>query len=443
MITIRTACAAFAASLAFALPASAQTRIDADDRAAAVNDIADMVDERYFDADRAAEIAQGLRDALAAGEFDQYGEAEALAGELSSRLHEFDRHFGVNYVGPEEVARRMAAREAARSGGPDEGYERYIAAQRRANFGFASVEILPGNIGYIELNQFADITEAADTASAALDFIAHTDAVIFDLRANTGGAPSMVQYLISHFLDPREQVMINTFISRQYDYPQQLPALSAHPSGFRPDVPLIVLVSGRTGSAGEAFPYHLQALERATIIGETTYGAGNPGGTFMTESGYGVFISTGSARNPITMSNWEGTGVTPDIETDPDAALDVARVHLFEQMLETAEGPARRSLEWALEAARAAAEPVTLNEAQLAAYEGQYGIRRVWAENGGLNYQREDGPVLRLVALGEHRFMFEGDENYRLVFDTDGSEPAAGMMMHLADGREIANPRGE
>lgn len=52
----------------------------------------------------------------------------------------------------------------------------------RQNFGFAEVSILPGNIGYIKLDQFAPIEPAMDTASAALSFVANTDGVIFDLR---------------------------------------------------------------------------------------------------------------------------------------------------------------------------------------------------------------------------------------------------------------------
>lgn len=50
---------------------------------------------------------------------------------------------------------------------------------------------------------------------------------------------------------------------------------------------------------------------------------------------------------------------------------------------------------------------------------------------------------VRLTALGDHRFMFEGDGRYRLVVDTDGARLAAGMMMLASDGREIANLRGE
>uniref|UniRef100_UPI0025E4294B S41 family peptidase n=1 Tax=uncultured Maricaulis sp. TaxID=174710 RepID=UPI0025E4294B len=256
--------------LALSSTTSAQTSISDSERDAAVTALAQVIEDEFFDAERAAQIAEDLRSASSDGAFDVIEEAEALASALTARLSEEDRHFGVNYVGPEAVAAANAPRESGPR--PSDG-DRW-APLRRQNFGFASVEILPGNIGYIDLRQFAPIEPAESTARAALQFVAGTDAVIFDVRQNGGGAPSMVQYLISHFLAPGGDTLINTFVSRDLEYPNQLWSLPSHPAGNRPDVPLYVLTSARTGSAGEAFPYHLKALERATIIGESTYGAG-------------------------------------------------------------------------------------------------------------------------------------------------------------------------
>ena len=65
-------------------------------------------------------------------------------------------------------------------------------------------------------------------------------------------------------------------------------------------MPLFIVLSGRTSSAAESFPYTLQAARRATIVGEQSSGAGNPGGVFPLKSGYTVFISLGHTVNPIT-----------------------------------------------------------------------------------------------------------------------------------------------
>lgn len=434
------------AGLGTALVAStalAQTAMNADERAESVRALASIVRDEFFDEARAHALADALETDLAQGAYDDVTDAEGLAARISEQLHAADRHFGVQFIGPETAAAMIARRSQAEEGGPAQRPEDPWGPLRRANFGFASVEILPGNIGYIDLRQFAPITPAVDTARAALDFVANTDAVIFDLRQNVGGAPSMVQFLISHFLDPEEPVVINTFVSRDLDYPDQLWALASHPSGFRPETPLYVLTSGRTGSAGEAFPYHLKAMERATVIGETTYGAGNPGDTFFTPQGFSIFVSTGSARNPITLSNWEGTGVEPHISVPAEQALDRALAEAYGVLIGQTEDPARRrGLEWAAESLEARLSPRDMRPSQLSAYAGQYGERTISVEAGQLHYARDGGTPQPLIALGDHRFAFTDTSDIRVVFDMNG-RIADAMEFHMADGRARRYPRGE
>jgi len=228
----------------------------------------------------------------------------------------------------------------------------------------------------------------------------------------------MVQFLISHFLDPSESIAINTFVSRQYDYPHQLNSLTYLPGGTRPDVPVYVLTSGRTGSAGEAFPYHLQALERAIIVGETTYGAGNPGDTYLLDAGYAIFVSTGSAQNPITMTNWESMGVSPDIEAPAAAALDTALVAAYDGLLASDAPDDQKTLwTWGREEIAARLTPLSIPEDQLADYVGTYGPRRALVQDGALYYQREDRDPILLTPVGEDRFLYGDDGRFRVVFE--------------------------
>ncbi len=81
---------------------------------------------------------------------------------------------------------------------------------------------------------------------------------------------------------------------------------------FGSQKPVFVLTSKRTFSAAAEFAYNLQSRKRATIVGETTGGGAHPGG--MERIGdFGVFVPSGRAINPITKTNWEGTGVRPEI----------------------------------------------------------------------------------------------------------------------------------
>jgi hypothetical protein len=416
--------------------------ITAAERDSAVHSIAEAIGKEFYNAERAAEISAGLIASIDNGDYAAIDDANDLATALTVRLSEEDRHFRVNYVGM-DVIREIEASMQAEEDSEEEGHADHgdpYAGLRRTNFGFARVEILAGNVGYIELRQFSPIEPALETATAALNFIGNTDAVIIDVRNNGGGEPSMVQFLISHFLAPGGETLINTFVSRHHEYPEQMWSLPSHPAGNRVDTPLYVLTSGGTGSAAEGFSYHLRAMERAILIGETTYGAGNPGGEFYMEEGYSIFISTGSAHNPITQSNWEGTGVEPHIAVDASTALDEALLRIYTELAGSADDPdIARSLTWAQESLAARLEPVKLSEEDLARYVGDFGIRDTRMENGQLMYLREGNPPRPLVALGDDRFGFAEDGRYRMVFRFDDGGRLEAMDLLVIDGRVIVN----
>jgi C-terminal processing protease CtpA/Prc len=100
-----------------------------------------------------------------------------------------------------------------------------------------------------------------------------------------------------------------------------------------------VLTSKRTFSGAEEFTYNLKNLKRATIIGETTGGGAHPGGGFRINEHFGMFVPTGRAISPITKTNWEGTGVTPDVAVPADQALLVARLMALKKSVNTVSNP--------------------------------------------------------------------------------------------------------
>jgi len=431
---IRIFVSAFAVAL-FAQSAFAQsnTPLSGDARVSILEEIATTVDENYFDEARAREIA----DALRAADFSGFDTHETFSDAVTEILFEYDRHFSVQYLGPDQVAEMFAEHED--TGEPDGDP---LAAAQMRNFGFEDVSVLPGNIGYIRFNEFAPAQFAGDTASAALDFVGFTDAVIFDVRENGGGEPSMVQFLISHFLNPNESVAINTFVSRQNEHPVQLNSLNYLPSEARPDVPVFVLTSGATGSAAEAFAYHLQAMERATIVGETTYGAGNPGSSFFLDSGYRIFVSTGSARNPITGTNWEAVGVAPDVEVSREGALDMALLAAFEQLIEA--GGSEMQIEqwtWGREYIAARITPHSLSAGEMEEFAGAYGPRRVFVDGAALMYQRGDRDAIQLVPLGGDRFLYGQSNAYRVVFERNGRGRVTALAIHSLNGPPSVSPR--
>ncbi|WP_296816530.1 S41 family peptidase [Brevundimonas sp.] len=392
---------------ALALPGGPAPAQDAARPRAVVEAIAERIRDQYFSIERGDAIADALEAESASGRYDAFTDPRDLAAELSARLRPEDAHFVVLHDPAGPAASPGSG--GVRSQGTD--------IQRLSNYGFTRVEVLPGNIGLIEMRSFANIDfgnpddPARRAADAALALVAHTDAVIFDVRNNGGGSPAMVGYLVSAFTPPDADIY-NVFHNRDGTR-RETPRI--YYSAPRLETPLYVLTSARSGSAAEAFPYTLQAAGRATIVGETTGGASNPGGMFPIPGGFMVFISGGSPVNPITGRNWEGTGVIPDVEAPAALALNHAQRLALGQIL--AEQPDRTDAAWALSAFQTwTGGPVALND-----YAGTYGPLAVANEDEALVVRRGRRPPMVLTPVETDLFFVAGDPLMRFAFERDAS----------------------
>jgi hypothetical protein len=431
------------AALAAAQPqlaAAAAEPLTAERRAAIVERISESLRDIYVFPDVAEEMATHLSTQLEAGAYDDLTAvpefAERLTEELQAISH--DLHLRVFPVPPDAP---QAGEEEAPEAAAARRQRRYEEARRR-NFGFERVERLPGNIGYLDLRGFVDASMGGDTAEGAMAFLAGSDALIIDLRRNGGGSPSMIQLITSYFFD--EPVHLNSFYVRREDRTDQF-WTQAHVSGRRmTEVPIYVLTSHRTFSAAEEFTYNLKNLERATIVGETTGGGAHPVDlAAYPDLGVGASVPFGRAINPITGTNWEGTGVEPDIAVPAGEALAVAQLEATRKLLEQAtEETQRQELRWQLTGLELARQPAPqLSAEQLAAYAGTYGPRRIWVEDGSLRYQRAPNPPTTLMPLAEDLFAMEGTEDFRVRFTRDDSGAVTELVGLYADGREEPHRR--
>lgn len=200
---------------------------------------------------------------------------------------------------------------------------RYRGVQKRDNCSFSDARVLPRNIGYLKLNEFADPAVCGATVVAAMGFLAHVDALIVDLRDNHGGQPSMVQLILSYFFDTPTH--LNDIYIRPDNTTRQYWTLPYVPGPRLAEIPLYVLTSHRTFSGAEEFTSDLKALKRATIVGERTKGGAHPLNAIPIGDHFVVGIPIGRPINPITHGDWEGTGVAPDVETSNTDALETAQ----------------------------------------------------------------------------------------------------------------------
>jgi hypothetical protein len=290
-------------------------RIDAPTRARVVDRLAALVDSFYVLPDVGKRMHDTLHARLRRGAYDTYAKGAGFAIRLRAELDEIahDKHLQILYT------LLPAAPESAAGEGP--GREQPMMDQ--GNCGFRKAEQLDGNVGYLRLDGF-DVPAICDSAvGAAMTLLAGSHALIIDLRENGGGGKaSAVPVVASYLFDRRTHL---------YDLYDRRTGIGITKAIWTEDTlagrrfgggkPVYVLTSAYTRSAAEALAYTLQALKRATIVGETTSGEAHP--TFQVRVGdhFGLLLPAGKTVNSVTGTDWEGVGVAPDVNVPASEAL--------------------------------------------------------------------------------------------------------------------------
>ena len=304
--------------------------IDAATKTQVINELLKRLNDNYVFLETAQKIEATIRERIDKKEYDQITSARAFAAKLTEDLQAVnrDKHLKV-WFSPEVIP--VPGANAAPTAEQKENYKKSLS---RANHGFARVEHLPGNIGYIDLRSFLDPELGAETVAAAMNFVANTDALIFDLRQNGGGDPAMVALIISYLFGDKP-VHLHSIYVRVRNTTEEYWTKPNAVIGKRYDgKDIYVLTSNDTISGGEEFAYDLKNLKRATIVGETTAGAANPGRVFRLSDHFSAFIARGHVTNAISKTNWEGTGVDPDVKVPNELALKTAHALALNKIAE-------------------------------------------------------------------------------------------------------------
>jgi len=267
-----------------------------------INGIVAELREGYVFPDDGARAADALEKSLRAGAYAGVADPVQFAQQVTDQLRAItkDGHMRVIFGSPFGNQPPPAMPQ-------DAGFE---------------VSRLDGDIGLIRLARFAPPDVFNPAADEAMRSLSDTKALIIDMRVNGGGHPASVAYLVSYFLDTDKPIHINSLVWRNRGTDTfRTEAFWSSPTPLRYlDKPVYVLVGPKTYSAGEEFAYDLQALKLATIVGAKTRGGANPGGLTDLGSNFFVVVPTGRAENPITHTNWEGVGVLPDVQVEPEVA---------------------------------------------------------------------------------------------------------------------------
>ena len=295
-----------------------------------INSLSEKLKAYYVFPDIAEEICTRLQKHLDEGDYGDIADGNLLADILTRHIQEVnqDKHLIVQWD-PEPLPNQEGPMPQ------DPGWldERHQIA-KFDNYGLHKVERLPGNVGILDIREFYVAAWGSDIAAAAMNFLANTDILIVDLRKCRGGDPDMI-VLISSYLFGEEPVLLNSLYWRAEKVTDQYWTLPHVPGKRFGDKPVYVLISKDTFSGGEEFAYNLKTRQRATLIGETTKGGAHPGSPYRLHSHFEAFIPNGRAINPITGTNWEGTGVLPDISVPQEQAFKLAYSMALKSIIES------------------------------------------------------------------------------------------------------------
>jgi retinol-binding protein 3 len=293
-------------------------KIDATTRTRVIDGAIAQLNEFYVFPETAKKMGDAVRARQKKGEYDSITDGDAFSKMLTENFQEVshDKHLHVNFS-PAPMPERP-------DGPPDaEARARYRKDMERMNCGFDKVEILSGNVGYLKFNFFADPEVCGPTAVAAMNFLANVDAIIFDLRENGGGDPKMIAFISTYLFS--EPTHLNDLWERKGDSTHQYWTLPYVPGKRLDAKPAYVLTSKETFSGAEEFSYNLKNLKRATIVGETTGGGAHPVSGHRIDDHFMIGVPFARAINPISKTNWEGTGVEPDVKVAAADALATAQ----------------------------------------------------------------------------------------------------------------------
>ncbi len=411
-----------------------KTVINKKEKAQIIETVNQQIVEKYIFPDIAEQIKKYIAGKLKNGDYKKLKTAADFAHQLEQDLRRVsnDRHFRIEF-NPEaakDITKTNSQTDEERAA-VEEKLER---EDGKINFGFKTVKILPGNIGYLDLRYFGKyvLRPALETAVHAMNFLSNSDAIIIDLRRNGGGRPKVIQFLCSYFVKPG--VHLNTLYYRYKNLKEQFWTLPYVPGKRMVDKDLYILTSGWTFSGGEEFAYNLKNLKRATLIGEKTRGGAHDEKQVSIGDQFVLQIPVGRAFNPVTNTNWEGVGVEPDIKIAEKDALDKAQLMILNKLKDSeTEKTARAAIDFAIGEIRVRLMPVSVNEEILRKYTGEFYSRKIRLEKG-VFYMHRKGINYKLTPISDILFSVEGVDDHQISFDLNPDGTPKALVLVWDDG---------
>lgn len=178
--------------------------------------------------------------------------------------------------------------------------------------------------GELRLDGFDEVAAASPYLRAAFTLLRDCDALLLDLRFNGGGALSSLAMVAEFVLGPTPTLLATVHYrdrpARQWWTTGGLGDLS-----LAAETRVAVLIGPGTYSSGEALAYHLRSRGRVRVFGHRTPGAADHVTPVRVTPSVTALMPEATPADPVTDTNWEGVGVSPDTTCDPADAPSIAR----------------------------------------------------------------------------------------------------------------------
>jgi len=304
-------------------------KVSPETKSQVISDALQQLRSKYVFPDVAAQMERAIRNHAAEGDYATITSARQFAERLQSDLRNVsrDQHLEVEYS--HEPIPIQDANQQEKIDPERQARIRYKSGL--VNYWFKNADIRPGNLGYLRFDGFFPLKDGGrETADSAIAFLQHTSALIIDLRTNRGGDPAIGMVLMGYLFD--KPLHLGDFLSRP-DGAKTENWITPQTAGTKYSGDVYVLVSGETISAAEGFAYDLKSVGRAVVIGERTAGAAHPAFDYRAGEHFTLTIPTSRYVNAVTGTDWEGTGVVPDIPASKEQALETAELTALQKLV--------------------------------------------------------------------------------------------------------------
>lgn len=402
-----------------------------------VDSLTSKLENLYVLPDKGTEMSNSIKKKYKQGLYNKITDPNILADLLTKdvlSVHN-DEHFFIEY-NPKLAEQLTLPKDSVY-------WAEQLKIDRAKNHGFKKIEVLNGNVGYVDISYFAYLNpESEKIADASFQVLSKCKAIIIDLRYGMGGQPEMVCCVAKYFIKEKTHM----FEASRRDLDKTFNLYSEPDPYFTElyDTPLYILTSYKTFSAGEMLTYFLKNQHRATIVGEQTRGGAHNSPKAFLSKGFLISLPKGKAYSRVTKTNWEGVGISPDIKATAEKALEVAEIKIFENYFINAKDSAEKNiLKWQLELLKAKNNQPQIDSLTLKKRIGMYSYIDISFSNNTLYYERVGRTKFPLVPMTEHKMRFQGNDFFIVEFIQNPKGDIKEIITYYDDGRIEHSSRNE